>query len=346
MPRFYKCKACGLTHGPPTGKHCPNRDDIQQPQPDNTNAALMPILLEIRQRMDAIEVRQNTETASTSTIVADGDDSPTERPEGSEEELMEGDDTEDDVASPETLRKNKPLMNRAAARLDRMRRSLRDDDDTDNERTAKAKGKRSGSVMTATDIVVKKIDWPHMYVRRLTGGRRKPVSYSDLKVEEFVFGFLTMLQAPRCKLHFPTMMRILQNIMQDAMDFSWPGARTLYESVGVDVEMGMLEWTDEVIIDKMRADFARTFVAPKKEVRELQQKPPLQPAPPGMKCCLPYQRHACEHNKDHASFVHACAYCQKSKSVLCRHPENDCYRKISDQAKNGKQREANSSLPQ
>ena len=33
---------------------------------------------------------------------------------------------------------------------------------------------------------------------------------------------------------------ILRLIMQDAMHFSWPTAKALYEEVGIDVEMGLL----------------------------------------------------------------------------------------------------------
>ena len=288
MPRVYKCKSCGIVHEPPTGKHCQNRDNIQQPT-DNQAPDIMPILMDIQQRLQAVEMDRSSELGpSRETVSRDDEEVPDEEDDNSDSELSASGESDDDTATPETLRRDTALMKRAAARLKRMRRSLREADELCDGHSFKAKGKRSGSVMTATDKVVKTVDWPHMFVRRNVGGRRKGVTFSELKVEEFVFGFLTMLEAPKCKMPHKTMMKVLRDIMQDAMDFSWQGARGLYENIGIEVETGMMEWTDEEGIKKKREEFAHTFDNSRKEIREPQAKPALLPAPPSMKCCMPF----------------------------------------------------------
>ena len=83
---------------------------------------------------------------------------------------------------------------------------------------------------------------------------------------------------------------------------------------------------------------ARTVFPPKKENKET-FKSALQAAPTNMKCCMAYQKRACEMDRDHHPFTHACNYCFKARAAVCRHPEEECMRKSSDASKNGKQRE-------
>ena len=133
-------------------------------------------------------------------------------------------------------------MRQAVRRLERLRIREFDKAELDGQTTNKAAGKKSGSVLTATDKVVKHIDWPHMYVRRMVGGQRKEVAYNDLKVEEFVHGFLNMIAAPKNNMDYKGMLDILMNLMQDAMEFSWLNARSFYQMIVQDVEQGVVKW--------------------------------------------------------------------------------------------------------
>ena len=57
-------------------------------------------------------------------------------------------------------------MARVAERLNRMSMSdLEGDEDNDIPRN-RAQGKRSGSLMLASDVVKKQIHWPHLHVKR------------------------------------------------------------------------------------------------------------------------------------------------------------------------------------
>ena len=241
------------------------------------------------------------------------------------------------LATVDTLRQDFRLMSQAAKRLARLRLDDSDDEDMDSYSRSRESGKKSGSVLTPTDKVRKQIDWPHMHIQRMFGGRKKSVSYVDLRIDEFVYGFMSMIESPQCKWNYRVMTKILKNLMQDSMEFSWSNALMFYQMAGVEVEKGKLQWSDEARIHEMRMTYARTVFPEGKPPKET-PKPQLQLAPANMKCCGPFQRRECEQDRDHTPFTHACAYCFKAKAALCRHSEEDCKRKIAD-SKNGKPRE-------
>ena len=229
-------------------------------------------------------------------------------------------------------------MKQATEKLSRLRLSDLDDDDLGTLAKARAQGRKSGTLLLASDLVERKIDWPHLYVRRMVASRRRSVPFADLRVEEFVYGFLCMLEAPNCTLDCPTMLRMLKEMMQDTMDFSWPNVRGFYEIVGLEVEQDTMGWEDEDKVHKYRMAYARTIFPDKKEEKE-KEKTTSKGAPPGTKICTAYQTHVCEMSRDHAPHTHACAHCFKTANILHRHAEVDCFKKIAEDTKNAKRRE-------
>ena len=69
----------------------------------------------------------------------------------------------------------------------------------------KAGGKKSGSMLTAAETIQDHIDWPHMHVSRINTGGLKGVPFNKLRMEEFVYGFISMIESPRCKWDYRTM---------------------------------------------------------------------------------------------------------------------------------------------
>ena len=62
------------------------------------------------------------------------------------------------------------------------------------------------------------------------------------------------------------MTKILKNMMQDAMEFTWPNARNFYEMAGILVEKKCMQWSDANRLHEMRMTYARTvFPAPREE---------------------------------------------------------------------------------
>ena len=340
MLRRYRCKKCGVEHAPPTGKHC-RQNPVQQQIPNDggipkemDNSEMMQLLRDLSARMGAVEdhVKQsNTEQAKTAQNIEQDEDDDSEELEDEPEQ-----EEDSEQLSPQELRKDFKLMARAAKKLAAMNK----DDSLDDELPRQwSKGTKSGAAMVASELVKKRIDWPHMHVKRLTAGRRKNMSYSEMKVEEFVYGFLKMLKTPRNKLDKDTMIDILEMLMQDTVDFAWQNALNFYEMVGVDVEMGYMTWQDKEIIQQMRMTYSRTHYPEKKEQQKETPKNQPHSAPAGMRCCAAFQTRSCEQNRDHHPFTHACSYCHKTSTILARHSEEDCFKKIAQESKNGRKTE-------
>ena len=334
MPRTYKCRKCGISHESPTGKQCQRQR--QEPQNEGEGAAalatLMPMMLEVKEQMQEFREQLHGMASSPAQGAQGG---PREESEDTEEVENSDDDSQ---ANAQTLRQDMRLMSQAAQRLGRLRIDDSDEDELEGAQGGRRAGKKSGSVLTPTDLVKKRIDWPHLYVSRMSRGRSGNVSYPDMRVDEFVFGFLSMIEAPNCRWDYRTMTRILRHLMQDSMEFSWTNALNFYEMAGIEVEKGRLRWSDRDRLHEMRMTYSRAVFPMVREPRE-PRKTQLQTAPANMKCCVPFQHHTCEHERDHAPFTHGCAYCFKARNALCRHPEDDCKRKQAD-AKNGRPREA------
>ena len=201
MPRRYKCKKCGVEHAPPTGKHCRQAVHDEEEDTATGETEMMDILRELRSKMDGVNELKSQMNGMERRMgrmeVAQGDDSH----HAAQEENVEADSTDSEseegdgasTISPRELRKDFKLMARAARRLAAFNKDDSSDDDNDELPRARAKGTKSGSAMVPTQIVRKRIDWPHMHVNRVSAGKRNTVAYAELKVEEFDYGFLTML---------------------------------------------------------------------------------------------------------------------------------------------------------
>ena len=344
MPKLYKCKKCGVEHSPPTGKHCQQQlqgETAEQSQPANAEttlqqsvdkmlAGMLELTTKVTDMHERLSMVENRDNGDKQPMV------PATQPEPFVSASIPG----PAAASPDTLRANVELMAQAAARIAQFGTDHDDDDDGSSGRT-KSKGKKSGSLLTAADRVEKQIDWPHLHVQRMTGGNRRNLTYPELRTDEFVFGYLAMLKSPKCEMDKDTMIDILSIIMQDSMDYTWPTARGFYQSLGLAVEKAELDWADSDTIRDMRMIYSRTVFQEKHEPKDRKEGAPrqLRAAPPGMKCCPAFQKKACEQTKDHPPFTHACSYCHRVCSALCRHGEEECMRKMSDDSKNGRKRE-------
>ena len=334
MPRIYKCRKCGVSHESPTGKQCQRQRHETESEEGETANGLLPMMLEIKEQLREVQSsvasmkgERERQSARAALEVAE------EEEESCEEEEVE---EEPDIApaTVQTLRKDLRVMSQAARRLAQLKMDDSDEDDLDDMPRGRHAGKKSGSVMTPTDRVKTRIDWPHWHVSRVSGGRRKNVPYAELRIDEFVYGFMLMIGDPACKWDYRMMTQILTDMMQD----SWGNAAGFYEMAALDVEKGRMKWSDKDRLNQMRMTYARTvFPGAGANARESKEPPKstLQPAPANMRYCVPFQRHECEHDKDHAPFTHGCGYCFRARSALCRHPEEDCKRKAAD-TKNGR----------
>ena len=100
------------------------------------------------------------------------------------------------------------------------------DDSDHSSESAKKKGKKSGVSRTVEDQVLREIDWPHLYVYR--GQDRKPATYNDLTLAEFIFGYISMIDNPRNILDKELMLQTLRNMMLDTTQYGWVQVRNFY----------------------------------------------------------------------------------------------------------------------
>ena len=199
MPRNYKCRACGIVHPPPTGKHCRHVPEEEDDEGSDTQAQILDAIQHLQSEMVAMKAQMQH---SNDSQAAGGSNGPHSVSDGgsvvSDNGARGGSDTE--TATTQSLRTNLRLMAQAAGRIAQLEGSDADDDDLTELTKSRKKGKKSGSLMVGTDSVEHTIAWPHMQVRRTVNGARKSLAYKELKVEEFVYGFLVMRRSPKCTM--------------------------------------------------------------------------------------------------------------------------------------------------
>ena len=213
MGRNYKCKTCGEVHAAPTGKHCNRLNQEPEPVPqqlpaDDTQTKLLAAMTDLQAKFMAMDTCMQTMRAER-TAEQNIQGSEVEIIPAAEEGAIGGQIEEIERASPETLRRDAVIMRQASRRLARLRHEEWEDDEDLQMAGTRLTGKKSGSIMTASDIVIKRIDWPHFYIKRISDTTRKGVVFKELKVEEFVFGFLCMLEAPHSQMQFRYMIKML-----------------------------------------------------------------------------------------------------------------------------------------
>ena len=340
------CKTCGRVHAAPTGKKCPYREqDLAQanaePATEQNDDSQTNLMLQIKAQLDNIASEVQILKEKDELRESSASEQGAVGGQCEQDNIGRGQEatTENEYLTPGSIRSDVRAMQRAAERIAQFR--LEDSDEEDNGlfSLSRRNGKKSGAVMLASDIVKKRIDWPHMYVNRLTSGNRAPVPFKELRMEEFVYGFLTMLKAPKCPWDKEVMLEILRMMMEDSMDYAWESARSFFELFSIDVEQGTKSWANDKQIMDMRMLHSRTIFPDKKEVKEGKKATNDKTAPPNTRYCALYQIKNCGNGRDHPPFVHACAYCGRITGTLYRHPESDCFRKAADQAKNGQPRE-------
>ena len=148
------CKRCGVSHNPPTGKHCRQARITEIEQEHTGIADLIPMISELQSQMAELRMtRGETAVAEPQQALSDS----TSSGRGETNSLLE-DEGASAVASPETLRKDRRLMRRAAERLAQLGTDDSEDDSLQDLDRGRRNGKKSGAILTTAEKVVKRID--------------------------------------------------------------------------------------------------------------------------------------------------------------------------------------------
>ena len=189
----------------------------------------------------------------------------------------------------------------------------------------KIKSKRGGSV----EVLVKhKVAWPHEAI--LGGATRSRLSYDQLTMSQWVQGFCkNMLEEKDHKIR-EKMIQYMGELMEDATDFSWQGAKAAHAVLLCEFERGGSNWEDTARIDRIRRAHAQKHSSGTKSwVRSDKSQKPWY--------CKQFQTGSCTHSKDHEVngrlHKHLCSFCISQGRYL-GHAEKDCIFSKKFNAKN------------
>ena len=182
----------------------------------------------------------------------------------------------------------------------------------------KFKSKRGGNV----DILVhKKVAWPYDTI--LGGNSKQRVSYDQLSWSQWVQGFVRNILEEKSNKTRENMLNYLSDLMEDATDFSWQGAKASHAVLLCDMERGAVTWDDMCRIDRIRKAHAQKHIQNPKNFSRNAYDSGKRPW-----FCKMFQTGSCTFTKDHEANgkvqKHICAHCLEKGKQL-NHAEKDCY---------------------
>ena len=87
--------------------------------------------------------------------------------------------------------------------------------------------------------VKNKVLWPHEAI--LGGANRQRVTYDQLSLTQWVQGFCKNILEEKSSKTKDTMVSYLSDLMEDATDFTWQGAKAAHAVLMCEMERGTLQ---------------------------------------------------------------------------------------------------------
>ena len=161
----------------------------------------------------------------------------------------------------------------------------------------------------------------------LGGTARLCVTYDQLTLTQWVQGFChNILEEKSGKRK--DLVAYLGDLMEDATDFSWQGAKAAHAVLMCEMERGSVQWEDTDRLYRICSAHAQKHIPTSRQNWARADKKPW--------FCKNYQTNVCTYKKDHEVngrlHKHICAFCLASGKQL-NHSEKNCLAK-SNQAKN------------
>ena len=150
---------------------------------------------------------------------------------------------------------------------------------------------------------------------------RTRITYDQLSITQWVQGFTRNILDEKNVKRRMKMLSYMSDLMEDATDFSWQGAKAAHAVLLCEIERGTLTWEDTARIDRVRRAHAQKHVSIAKswsKSSEGKTKPWY---------CRFFQLGTCKFDKDHEVggklHRHICAACIQVGKVAV-HPEKEC----------------------
>ena len=292
MPRLkeFDCSVCGCKHPRPVGRNCSRNQDaasasVATENPDisvasasskasslsfsdDIGAKILQSLNNVNDRLDRLDRRvRRTEEAmaarSDRSVVSNS--SPLTSPEilggaHSTSRRVNTNPKDSVVPSLDFVRTNEEINAQASQRMSDLKGAA-----------AVSKGKVSSShshtklvsQRGAGDIRIKcPVDWPNNFV--LVGPNKETTSYANLTWPQWVTGCMKMIQYQSDPVEKEIIFDFITSLMEDAMDFSFQGAKACLNVVLDSIEKGRMVWSDKDLLERHRRSTAQRHVSKEK----------------------------------------------------------------------------------
>ena len=246
------CKSCKVRHLPPTRKKCKRKIQDQDNELSPDAAVAGPILApqtaqavqedgqwlqteilqqlrKVTERLDQVEQQVATSvrssTPSTSKLSTDSFLESIKTSKHKKYQPVESSSSSDESDDPtlEVL-KSERLQQKVDKRIS-----------SHCQGKLKYKSQRGGDI----DVQVKhKVHWPHEAI--FGGSARQRVSYDQLTLTQWVQGFCCNILEEKSGSRKDVMISYLGDLMEDATDFSWQGAKAAHAVLLCEMERGSL----------------------------------------------------------------------------------------------------------
>ena len=105
-----------------------------------------------------------------------------------------------------------------------------------------------------------------MATRAHSGGSlRQRVTYDQLSLTQWVQGFCKNILEERSDEHSQVMVTYMIDLMEDATDFSWQGAKAAHTVMLCEMERGAITWADSDRIDRIQRAHAQKHIVSSKQ---------------------------------------------------------------------------------
>ena len=125
------------------------------------------------------------------------------------------------------------------------------------------------------------------------GLNRQRFTYDQPSLTQWVYGFCKNILEEKSNQRKNIMVSYLSDLMEDAIDFTWQGAKAAHAVLKCQMERGSLQWEDTDQIDRISRAHTQKH-APARGVW-------ARPSNPGKKpwFCKKFQSGTCTHTRDH-----------------------------------------------
>ena len=145
-------------------------------------------------------------------------------------------------------------------------------------------------------------------------------TYDEINIYQWVQGFSRCVLEEKDPAICTHMLAYQGNLMQDALELSWPTAKQAHAAVLMEIKCAQASWRDQSKIDCIRQRFTQRVIKSTQSVSTDEQT----------RICKRYNEETCGQAKDHSdgkvTYKHLCFSCFKAVKRHYSHPEAKCNR--------------------